>query len=165
MIVDAYVALGSNLNNPLKQVCRAVASLDALADISVIQQSSWYRSVAIGPNGQPDYINGVVKITTSLQPLALLDALQTIENQQGRTREIRWGARTLDLDLLLYGEHPFQHERLSIPHAEMHNRNFVLQPLLEINQNIRMPDGTIVSELLNAIGTAGLEKLSSKNAE
>lgn len=154
-----YVALGSNLSDPVQQVTQAVNEMNALNNVDVIAQSSWYRSIAIGPSGQPDYINGVALIATTLPPLELLDALQNIENAHGRTRELRWGARTLDLDIILYGEQNIQHERLQVPHIEMHNRNFVLQPLLEINQNIRLPNGTHVSDLLAVVGTDGIEKI------
>lgn len=155
----AFVALGSNLCRPQLQMRRAVAALQALPHSRVEAVSSVYRSRAQGPGAQPDYLNAVVMLATELRPLDLLDALQRIEQEQGRTREIRWGPRTLDLDLLLYGDQSVNSPRLVIPHPRMRERHFVVYPLLEIaGPDLQLPDGTDIATLVCACSSAGLTK-------
>jgi 2-amino-4-hydroxy-6-hydroxymethyldihydropteridine diphosphokinase len=150
-MTHAYIALGSNLDNPARQLREAVHALRALDRSVFIRVSVAYRSAAVGPGAQPDYLNAVALIDTDLPPLQLLDALQVIENRQGRLRVERWGPRTLDLDLLLYGTQNIDHERLKVPHPEMARRNFVLYPLAEIaGDNLLLPDGTVLGTLLDA---------------
>lgn len=146
--VFAYIGLGSNLDSPATQLQNALDALAAHKAIESVQCSPWYQSRAVGPGEQPDYINAVAKITTSLAPEHLLTALQTIENTQGRTREIRWGARTLDLDLLLYDEIIMQTDRLTIPHPQMYNRDFVLKPLADLAPTLSLPSGEPIEQLL-----------------
>src|SRR5690606_11032591 len=128
----AYIGLGSNLDDPLAQVQRALERLAQLPDTQLIGQSRLYRSAPVGPEGQPDYINAVACLNTTLAPETLLDQLQHLEHQQGRVRSLRWGPRTLDLDILLYDALVLQTPRLTLPHPEMINRNFVLHPLSEL---------------------------------
>ena len=166
----AYIGLGSNLSgnhngqlfSPQAQLEQAVLSLCAHHRIDVLKQSSFYQTAAIGPGQQPDYINAVVQLQTSLKPIALLDFLQSIEYQQGRERTIRWGARTLDLDILLYGELTCVSSALTIPHPRMHERLFVLQPLLDLcNGKMVLPGGEDLGTLLAACeGTLELTGLS-----
>ena len=123
-------------------------------------QSSLYASDPLGPPDQPRYVNAVAALDTDLSPLALLDALQTIELEQGRTRKAeRWGPRTLDLDILLFGERQLDEPRLTVPHYHMHARAFVLYPLAEIAPALHLPDGRALSELLSACPFVGLERL------
>jgi 2-amino-4-hydroxy-6-hydroxymethyldihydropteridine diphosphokinase len=131
---EAYIGLGSNLDHPDQQLRRAVELLAELAETSVISTASIYQSPALSDTSHPDYLNTVARIKTSLQPLQLLDALQKIEQQRGRIRTPgrRWESRTIDLDILLYGDEAIQLPRLSVPHPEMLNRDFVMIPLLEI---------------------------------
>lgn len=158
--ITAYIGLGSNLDDPQAQVCLAVEALRKVNnDVTVLAQSSWYCSRAIGPGNQPDYVNGAVAIHTTLSPEALLDLTQSIENKQGRRRELRWGARTLDLDILLYGDAVIETERLTIPHPEIKHRNFVVQPLLDLDKNLQLPDGVHLSQTLQDLGQNGLQKL------
>ena len=157
-----YIALGSNLDNPLNQVCHAVTALDGLPKSCLIAQSPWYRSAAIGPGEQPDYINGVACLKTSLSPECLLDALHTIECAQGRTRWQRWAARTLDLDILLYGDRIVATDRLQIPHPRLHQRNFVLYPLADLAPQLRLPDGQQLATLLSNCGDSGITKLTDR---
>lgn len=131
-MVVAYIGLGSNLEGPREQVERALRELAALRESRLVRHSSLHRTAPLGPSGQPDYINAVAALETSLPPLELLDELQRIEVLHGRVRGERWGARTLDLDLLLYGEERIDLPRLKVPHPEMANRTFVLLPLAEI---------------------------------
>ena len=117
-----YIALGSNLANPQAQLTAALQALNALSDSRLTAVSSFYQSKPLGPQDQPDYVNAVACLETSLAPLALLDELQRIEHEQGRVRLRRWGERTLDLDILLYADHIIQSERLTVPHYDMHQR-------------------------------------------
>ena len=146
-----YIGIGSNLENPLLQVNQACDHLGTLPDIKLIALSPLYQSKAIGPEGQPDYINGVIKLQSSLSPLALLDLLHTVENKHGRERHIRWGARTLDLDILLFGEDKIQNDRLTIPHIEMKNRNFVIQPLFDLANDLILPCQASLASVRHAV--------------
>ena len=158
-MTPAYVALGSNLANPLQQLRRAVAALDELPGSRLERLSGIYRSTAVGPGEQPAYLNAVVLVRTSVSPLALLEALQHIERQQGRERTRRWGPRTLDLDLLLYGNQRLATARLTLPHPAMTQRNFVLVPLAEIaTPNLVLPDGTLLDTLAADCPRDGLVK-------
>lgn len=143
-----YIALGSNLNEPAEQLNTAVKTIAALPYTSVEKVSSYYGSKPMGPQDQPDYVNAVLQIQTELSPPALLDELQRIENEQGRVRLRRWGERTLDLDILLYDNLKMQSERLTIPHYDMQNREFVIVPLAEIAPERILPDGKTVAELM-----------------
>lgn len=127
-----YIGLGSNLDEPAMQLNRAIKAITALQQVEMIKASSFYQTAAVGPAGQPDYVNAVVLIHTTLSAEDLLDRLQEIENHQGRIRQQKWGPRTLDLDILLYGQHEIHSERLTVPHAYMTQRNFVLKPLQEV---------------------------------
>ncbi len=159
MTVTAYIALGSNLGNPEQQLARAVRALSLLAKSRLLIVSPWYRSKPLGPADQPDYVNGVAALETGLPPLELLDQLQSIEQDHGRARTRRWGPRTLDLDILLYGMEVINRPRLITPHPEMQHRNFVLQPLYDIAPDLKMPDGTALEQLLENAGTEGIVRL------
>lgn len=154
-----YVGLGSNLEDPRSQVSSALEELAALPNCRAHASSHLYRSDPVGPPGQPDYINAVACFETTLEPLALLDALQAIEQAHQRVRIQHWGPRTLDLDLLLYGEQTIQNERLTVPHAFMTERSFVLYPLAELAPHIALPDGTRVAELLKSCPIGTLEAI------
>jgi 2-amino-4-hydroxy-6-hydroxymethyldihydropteridine diphosphokinase len=143
-----YVAIGSNLADPVTQAQEAIVSLQTLALSRLVSVSSLYASKPMGPQAQPDYINAVACIDTCLAPIDLLDALQHIENEQGRVRKEHWGARTLDLDILLYGNEIMSTPRLTVPHYGMKEREFVLYPLAEIAPQLQLPCGQALSELL-----------------
>ena len=160
MPVTAYIALGSNLENPGMQLQRAVDEIASVPGIELSSVSQLYLSDPVGPEGQPDYCNAVVKIETSLEPIALLDAMQAIEQDHGRVRSVRWGPRTLDLDILLYGNQVIETERLTVPHYQMHVRNFVLCPLADISPELVMPDGTTLGSLLEENGHEGLNVIA-----
>ncbi len=158
-MIPAYIALGSNLGDPESQLRSAVGALQALSRCVLDQVSSVYRSAALGPGEQPDYLNAVVRLHTGLAPLALLDALQRIEQDQGRVRDTRWGPRTLDLDLLLYGREAITSQRLSIPHPRMLERHFVLYPLHEISGgDLLFPNGAKLETYLRQCPREGLVK-------
>ena len=140
-----YVALGSNLNDPLNQLKQAVQSLQAFA--INFEVSPFYGSKPVGPQDQPDYVNAVAKFKTNLTALELLDKLQHIENSQGRVRLRRWGERTLDLDIILYGNEQIQNERLTVPHIEMQNREFVIVPMYALSPDLVLPSGQKLAEI------------------
>lgn len=135
----AYVGLGSNLDAPAEQVQTALTDLQSLPATQLLKKSSLYASPAMGPQDQPDYINAVALLDTALSAHDLLTALQAIEQQHGRQRKRHWGERTLDLDILLYGQQMIEDERLSVPHPGLSQRAFVVYPLLEIAGDITIP--------------------------
>lgn len=155
-----YIALGSNLHQPLKQLQQAIEALNNLPTSSLLRVSSPYQSLPMGEVAQPRYLNAVACLQTQLNPLALLDALQHIERQQGRERLIHWGPRTLDLDILLYDDQHISTTRLTVPHYGMRERNFVLLPLAEIAPNLQFSDGVWLRTLIENLDCAGLHKLS-----
>jgi len=156
----AYLGLGSNLAEPAVQVRQAINTIAQLEQSHISAVSSLYRSLPMGPTDQPDYINAVLALNTNLAPLQLLDALQAIELAAGRTRKgERWGARILDLDVLLYGDIIINTERLVVPHYGLQQRAFVLLPLAEIAPNLQLPDGSKLTQLIKNISTNGLTKL------
>jgi len=155
----AYIGLGSNLQNPFEQLEKALIALSELPQTELVCVSSFYRSVPVGPPDQPDYLNAVAALDTGLSPLELLDALQAIEQAQGRVRGERWGARTLDLDILLFGRQIINSTRLFVPHPCMSQRAFVLYPLAEIAPNSALPNGQSLTDWLAACPFTGLERL------
>lgn len=156
----AYIGLGSNLSEPIKQVKNAIVEIKKIPNSHVSAVSSLYLSKPMGPQDQEDYVNGVLALQTSLSPVELLNALQTIENQAGRVRkEARWGARILDLDIILYGNEIIDSERLTIPHYGMAKREFVLIPLTEISPELMLPNKIFVKTLAENIDKNALLKL------
>ena len=153
----AYIALGSNLADPLQQVHAALQALDAIPDSRRIATSSFYRTPPYGPPNQPDYLNAVIALETSLTAGQLLEHTQRIELEQGRERkDERWGPRTLDLDIMLFGQQQMTTPHLTIPHYDMHNRAFMLLPLNEIAPDCRYPDGRTITSLLSVLDTSGI---------
>ncbi len=155
----AYIGLGSNLADPIEQVKTAIINLQLLPQTELIAWSSLYASPPMGPQDQPDYINAVVEIETVLSAHQLLDALQVVEQQQGRTRNRHWGERTLDLDVLLYGQHTVDDVRLKVPHPGIALRAFVLYPLAEISPDLSIPNLGNIEQLLQYCPSEGLIKL------
>lgn len=156
--IDAYIGLGSNLDDPEKQLRRAARSLGQLPQTRLCRMSSFYQSRAVGPP-QPDFINAVALVTTGLSAPDLLRELQLIEDRQGRIRNMHWGPRTLDLDVLLYGETVIHEDHLVIPHPEMHRRGFVLYPLYEISPDVVIPGQPPLRELLEMMNPGDVQKL------
>ncbi len=144
----AYISVGSNLNNPFQQVKSAIDKLKIADNICIKAISGCYLSDPVGPKNQSKYVNSVIKISTRLSPNQLLKKLHEIEDVHGRIRNVRWGPRTLDLDILLYGSRNVNTKTLTIPHPEMKIRNFVLTPLADIEPDLVLPDGSILSSLL-----------------
>ena len=156
-----YLGLGSNLAQPKAQVEQAINALSALEGTQVVAVSSLYGSKPMGPQDQPDYVNAVLALETSLEPLTLLDALQAIELHSGRVRKAeRWGPRTLDLDILLFGQQVIECDRLTVPHYGLKQREFVVLPLTEIAPDLVLPDNTELATLAKTIAPNGLTKLT-----
>jgi 2-amino-4-hydroxy-6-hydroxymethyldihydropteridine diphosphokinase len=161
-MAKVYVGLGSNLSDPQKQIHLAIDALTHIKNSQLTNLSSLYFSRPMGPQDQPDYMNAVAEITTELSPLNLLDELQAIENSAGRVRkDNRWGARILDLDILLFDNEVIDHERLTVPHYGLELREFVLLPLAEISPKLVLPNGKHISTLSQIIDSNGL-KIHSK---
>lgn len=157
----AYIALGSNRRDPATQLQLAVKTLARLPRSRVEAISRVYRSAAVGPVPQPDYLNAALRLRTTLRPLPLLDAMQHIERSQGRVRSIRWGPRTLDLDLLLYGQLTLQHPRLQLPHPRLAERAFALYPLADVAESkMLLPTGAELGTLLSRCPRGDLQPTS-----
>ncbi|HEY1847308.1 MAG TPA: 2-amino-4-hydroxy-6-hydroxymethyldihydropteridine diphosphokinase [Buttiauxella sp.] len=153
----AFIALGSNQASPLEQVGSALDALAAIPQSRVVATSSFYRTPPLGPQDQPDYLNAAVALETNLSPDALLDHTQRIELEHGRVRKAeRWGPRTLDLDIMLFGSEVISTPRLTVPHYDMKNRAFMLVPLLEIAPQCAFPDGQRVANVLETLSRAGI---------
>ncbi|MGA8118827.1 2-amino-4-hydroxy-6-hydroxymethyldihydropteridine diphosphokinase [Rouxiella badensis] len=156
-MIRVYIALGSNLAQPVDQVNCALEALAHIPRTHLVQASSFYRSKPLGPQDQPDYLNAVVALDTQLPAHQLLDYTQAIEQNQGRVRKAeRWGPRTLDLDMLLYGNEIYATERLTVPHYDMKNREFMLYPLAEIAPELLFPDGESLQQVLTRVAINGL---------
>jgi 2-amino-4-hydroxy-6-hydroxymethyldihydropteridine diphosphokinase len=156
-----YVALGSNLGDPVAQITRALDALQRIDGAGELRRSSLYLTRPLGPANQPEYVNAVALLETRLTPEALLDALQAIEARQGRVRgPERWGPRTLDLDILLYDDLCIATQRLIVPHPGLHLRPFVLHPLAEIAPDLVVPGLGPVRELRDGLDSEGVERLA-----
>lgn len=145
--VVAYVGLGSNLASPLEQIAAALGKLDALPDTQLLRCSSCYRTAPVGFLDQPDFVNAVAALRTLLEPRALLDALLAIEKSQDRERTIPNGPRTIDLDLLAYGDRAIHETGLTVPHPRMEDRGFVVIPLAEIAPAFKLKTGVTAATL------------------
>ncbi|WP_095055862.1 2-amino-4-hydroxy-6-hydroxymethyldihydropteridine diphosphokinase [Pseudomonas sp. Irchel s3b2] len=155
-----YIGMGSNLADPTQQLRSAVEALAQLPQTELVGVSAFYQSDSLLP-GQPRYTNAVAALDSHLAPLDLLDALQAIENGQGRERLERWGPRTLDLDIVLFGDRLIDEPRLKVPHYHLQERAFVLYPLAELAPaDLRLADGRSLTELLAACPFVGLERIS-----
>jgi 2-amino-4-hydroxy-6-hydroxymethyldihydropteridine diphosphokinase len=158
--VRCFIGLGSNLDDPIRQVQNALIELSEHPHITLMGHSPLYRSEPVGPEGQPDFINAVAEVKTQLEPFELLDALQQIENAHQRVRLQHWGPRTLDLDLLLYGEITLNTERLIVPHPFITERNFVLRPLADLDDELTLPGGQEIIKYLADCPMGTLVQLS-----
>lgn len=158
-MVRCFIGLGSNLGQPRQQLVRALSELASLKSSKLISKSTLYISKPLGPQDQPDYINAVAELETSLSALTLLSNMQAIETEHQRVRTEHWGPRTLDLDLLLYGQEKISVEQLKVPHPEMAGRNFVLYPLSEIAPDLIIPGLGRLKNLLAKLDDSNLQKL------
>ena len=158
----AYIALGANLRRPEEQVMAAFEELAMLRDTRLAATSSLYRSAPVGYTEQPDFVNAVAGIETALSPRALLEALLGIERRYGRMREFKNAPRTLDLDVVLYGESEVHEPGLTIPHPRMHERAFVVVPLSEIAPDVVVPGRGRVRDLLTGVDVSSVERIDPR---
>ena len=154
-----FIGLGSNLENPREQIKTAVNDMQLIPETEFVACSSLYKSPPMGPQDQPDYINAVIELDTELAPHLLLDQLQKIEQQHGRLRKRHWGERTLDLDLLVYGDVVISDERLTVPHPGIATRAFVLYPLAELDEQLVIPKIGKVEQLVKQCPRDGLQQV------
>jgi len=156
----AYVALGANLADPVAQIRAAFVALGTLPESRLLRTSSLYRTAPVGIHGQPDFINAVAAVDTTLTPQALLDALFAIEAQFGRRRDFHLAPRTLDLDLLLVDDQVVDSPKLHLPHPRLHLRAFVLAPLVEIAPDCRIPGRGQAAAWLAAVSMQRIDQLA-----
>ena len=155
----AYIGLGSNLKGPKEQIEKALKVLSEAKETTLLSVSSFYQSKPLLDIPGPNYLNAVCKIETDLSALDLINFCQEIEDNQHRVREFKWASRTIDLDILLYGDQVLATKRLNIPHPEMINRAFVLLPLFEIEPGLKLPLLGPLKDLLERIQPSDVEKL------
>ncbi len=161
--VDTYVGIGSNLETPAQQVRGAFAAMAHLPQTAVVARSSLYVSTPMGRGDQPDFVNAVIRLDTGLPPHVLLEELQRIEHEAGRVRTgERWGPRTLDLDVLVYGEQRIADERLAVPHPGVAERSFVIVPLAELAPDLVIPGQGRVADLAAVVELEGLRLLEGE---
>ena len=156
-----YIGLGSNIDDPAAHISRAFDDLSGVPETKLVAKSSMYKSPPLGPQDQPDFINAVVKLETTLPANILLGFLMEIEQQHGRRRETSWGPRTLDLDILIYGNMNINDEILTIPHPEMASRHFVLYPLMEIDEDLELHDYGKIRDLFIKLDVNPPERIES----
>lgn len=164
-LVTAYVGLGSNLDRPVRQLHEALKRLASLPGTTLQAVSGFYGNPPMGPPDQPDYVNAVARLATTLEPRALLRECQDVERRQGRVRGAdRWGPRTIDLDLLVYGDAIVDEPGLRVPHPGIAERAFVLLPLAELDRDLDVPGVGRVASLLDGVDTSGLVRLPEERA-
>ncbi|MED5389164.1 MAG: 2-amino-4-hydroxy-6-hydroxymethyldihydropteridine diphosphokinase [Pseudomonadota bacterium] len=158
--MQALIGLGSNLDHPAQRLISALRALQRLPHVSLVHHSRLYASAPVGPQDQPDYVNAVAQLDTTLSPHTLLHTLQALELAAGRQRLRHWGERTLDLDILLIDNQRIDSSDLQVPHPQMTRRAFVLQPLLEISPQAHLPDGTALSSFLEQVAEQTISPLA-----
>ncbi|MEE3319052.1 MAG: 2-amino-4-hydroxy-6-hydroxymethyldihydropteridine diphosphokinase [Pseudomonadota bacterium] len=158
--MQAYIGLGSNLNNPAQRLISALTALQRLPGIRLLHHSRLFSSAPVGPQDQPDFVNAVAALDCHCTPLELLHTLQALELAAGRQRIRHWGERTLDLDILLLDERRIDTPELQVPHPQMIYRAFVLLPLMDIAPNAHLPDGTALSSFLEKVTDQQLSPLT-----
>lgn len=154
----ALIGLGSNLDDPLQRVREALAMLREMRDSKLVRCSPLYATAPWGETDQPDFINAVAEVETGLEPVALLEELQSIERRAGRVRnpDLRWGPRRLDLDLLWFAGESVDRPELTVPHPRMHQRAFVLQPLVDLEPDFELPVHGRVDRILASLDCGGI---------
>ena len=161
----AYVALGSNLSGPRRQVEAAFEALAGLPDSRLVLRSSLWRSAPMGPQDQPAFVNAVAGCLTTSSPREFLDRLRELERSLGKVEpSLRWGPRAIDLDLLVFGDNKLEEPGLTLPHPGLHQRNFVLYPLSEIAADLWVPGLARVRRLRERVSAAGIERLGARGS-
>lgn len=161
---DAYIALGANLGKPTEQLTQALACIAHQPKLQLLDYSALYSSRPLGPQDQPDYVNAVCHITSQLTALETLQLLHQIEDDFGRQRLRHWGERTLDLDLLLFGQQQSSSEQLRLPHPGLYQREFVLYPLKQIAADLQLPNGKTVAQQCTHVTQNGLTVIFSRSS-
>ncbi|WP_042453873.1 2-amino-4-hydroxy-6-hydroxymethyldihydropteridine diphosphokinase [Neobacillus dielmonensis] len=161
----AFIALGSNVGNRYDNMMSAVSQLTANHDVQLVNYSSIYETDPVGYEDQDLFLNMVIKVSTVLNPFELLDRCLSIETSLGRKREIRWGPRTVDLDILLYNQENIKTDKLIVPHPRMLERAFVMVPLLELNPDLRMFDEELLTAWSTRLPKEGVRIWKRKNGE
>ena len=156
-MTNVFLGIGGNLGDRRATMRRALAEVRAV--VEDVRVSSLYETAAWGVTDQPSFLNAVVRGSTGLNALELLDAMQAIENQLGRVRTQHWGPRAIDIDILLYGSDVIDVPRLKVPHPYMAQRGFVLRPLADLAAGLTLPDGSLVGELLTTIDQDDLRQI------
>ncbi|QOI11255.1 2-amino-4-hydroxy-6-hydroxymethyldihydropteridine diphosphokinase [Blochmannia endosymbiont of Colobopsis nipponica] len=153
MIEYVWISLGSNLSNPKQQITNALRKISEIPETKLIEHSSYYSNPPLYSLNQPEFINAVAKLQTALDPRSLLNYLQIIEYKQGRVRttKSRWTSRTLDLDIILFGNYIVHATNLIIPHYDLYNREFMLYPLIELDPELYLPDKKRITHHLNIL--------------
>lgn len=166
-MTGVFVGLGSNQGESFWLLERAQIALGGLAHTALVRRSSYYRTAPVGDPDQPDFLNAVVELETGLDPLALLGAMQGIENALGRMRETgrRWGPRTIDLDLLLFGQQVVCEQNLNVPHPRMGERAFVLEPLAELAPGLEIPGLGRLAEVRARLDRSGVRRLHEASSD
>ena len=157
---NIFIALGSNLKNPKKQIKNGILSIKKINDVKILKESHLYETPPVGILNQPNFVNAVVKISSSLNPQELLDELLNIENIAGRIRNKKNGPRILDLDILLFNDFILNKENLTIPHPRMHERLFVLIPLKDIDRNIVIPNQGAIKDIINKLAPENINRIT-----
>ena len=157
--VIAYIGIGSNMNDPVLQVAQALRELEELPHTRLVRSSSFYETEPIGFAGQSRFVNAVAAIDTALAPRELLEGLLEIERRHGRVRSVKNGPRTLDLDILLYGHRVMEEEGLVVPHPRLHERAFVLEPLLEVDAQCEIPGLGPAARFRDSVSDQGVKRL------
>ena len=158
--VSAWIGLGGNLNDPTDTFLQALDALRAISGVTLEAVSSLYRTAPLGLVDQPDFLNAITRVRTQLSPVELLQCLLQIEADLGRVRTAqRFSPRLIDLDLLLYGDICVETPELTVPHPRMHQRRFVLEPLAELEGELRFPGGTMLGEWLDSCPAQSVEKI------
>ena len=164
--MKAWLGLGSNLQQPEAQLREALSKLNAVGGVEILKKSSFYNTPPWGDERQDDFINAVVQIETSLDPISLLRELQSVENAMGRRRDVRrWGPRLIDIDLLLYGDQQYRSDELEVPHPHLHERAFVLVPLSELDAGLEIPGRGGIGKLLQKLDCSGISRLNDEGPD
>lgn len=156
-----YIGLGSNINQPYLQIKNAITALNNLPETKVLMDSGYFKSRPMGPEDQPDYVNAVIELQTTMNATELLQHCQLIEQQQGRIKKRHWGERTIDLDILLYAEQRMDSDDLTVPHPGICQRDFVYLPLLKLNAEIEIPGKGLLHDIVQAAGIQALTTLNT----
>lgn len=159
MINDIFIALGSNLKNPKKQVKKGISSITKINGVTILGESCLYETPPVGILDQPNFVNAVIKISSDLNPQELLIKLLKIENNAGRVRDKKNGPRILDVDILLFNNSILNERNLTIPHPRMHERLFVLIPLQEIDKNISIPNHGLIKDIISKLAPANINRI------